>query len=228
MSVDAISFSAHADYDQTAGFVSALAPPHVVLVHGEAGEMMRLKTALERNAVSEGAARKLHTPRVVQTISIPAAPRRVAAVVGRLAEAAAKAGEPLKGVYVARGARGVVVHPDELPAFTKLNTGRVMHKQVGRVCARAGSSVRCACALSAVYLRSKGLVQSWWIVGWPFRRPPGWAGQEGQQPRPCLASHASPSSPMRRRPSHSTSRSPSCGWLWRLCLRASTAPATCP
>ncbi len=32
MSVDAISFSAHADYAQTSQFLAALAPPHVVLV----------------------------------------------------------------------------------------------------------------------------------------------------------------------------------------------------
>lgn len=35
MTVDAISFSAHADFDQTSQFVEALNPPHVVLVHGE-------------------------------------------------------------------------------------------------------------------------------------------------------------------------------------------------
>ena len=46
-SVDAISFSAHADFEQTSGFVDELAPPHVVLVHGEAGEMGRLQRALQ-------------------------------------------------------------------------------------------------------------------------------------------------------------------------------------
>lgn len=33
--VEAISFSAHADFDQTSGFLDALQPPDVVLVHGE-------------------------------------------------------------------------------------------------------------------------------------------------------------------------------------------------
>ena len=41
-----ISFSAHTDYKQTSGFIRALKPPHVVLVHGEANEMNRLKAAL--------------------------------------------------------------------------------------------------------------------------------------------------------------------------------------
>ena len=34
--VDAISFSAHADFSQTSEFCDLLQPPHIVLVHGEA------------------------------------------------------------------------------------------------------------------------------------------------------------------------------------------------
>jgi hypothetical protein len=41
--VEVLSFSAHADFEQTSGFLDALQPPHVVLVHGERGEMMKLK-----------------------------------------------------------------------------------------------------------------------------------------------------------------------------------------
>ena len=46
MEVHLISFSAHTDYKQTSGFIRELKPPHVVLVHGEANEMGRLKSAL--------------------------------------------------------------------------------------------------------------------------------------------------------------------------------------
>jgi cleavage and polyadenylation specificity factor subunit 3 len=48
LSVDYISFSAHTDYQQTSEFIRLLKPPHVVLVHGEANEMNRLKAALIR------------------------------------------------------------------------------------------------------------------------------------------------------------------------------------
>ncbi len=48
MQVNYISFSAHTDYKQTSGFIRELKPPHVVLVHGEANEMNRLKSALVR------------------------------------------------------------------------------------------------------------------------------------------------------------------------------------
>ena len=45
MSVDYISFSAHTDYEQTSEFIRTPNPPHIVLVHGEQNEMMRLKQA---------------------------------------------------------------------------------------------------------------------------------------------------------------------------------------
>ena len=48
LTVESVSFSAHADYKQTSGFLRKLKPPHVVLVHGEANEMSRLKAALLR------------------------------------------------------------------------------------------------------------------------------------------------------------------------------------
>ena len=48
MSVTYISFSAHADYNQTADFLSTLSPENIILVHGEANEMGRMKAALQR------------------------------------------------------------------------------------------------------------------------------------------------------------------------------------
>ena len=53
MQVNYISFSAHTDYKQTSGFIRALKPPHVILVHGEANEMNRLKNALIREYEAE-------------------------------------------------------------------------------------------------------------------------------------------------------------------------------
>lgn len=48
-----ISFSAHTDYTQTSGFIRALRPPHLVLVHGEMNEMNRLKAAIVRQYEDE-------------------------------------------------------------------------------------------------------------------------------------------------------------------------------
>ncbi len=46
MSVTPVSFSAHSDYQQTREFVDILEPPYIVLVHGDANEMNRLKNAV--------------------------------------------------------------------------------------------------------------------------------------------------------------------------------------
>lgn len=107
MSVQAISFSAHADYPQvkpdflctdlclwllniyqfvqTSSFLEDLKPPHVILVHGEATEMGRLKRSLEQAAAAQGCVRNVHTPRNTQPVHISCLSRRVAHVVGQMA-----------------------------------------------------------------------------------------------------------------------------------------------
>lgn len=70
MSVDVISFSAHADFKQTSGFIEALDPAHVVLVHGEAVEMGRLRKELEKQAEAAGRSCTLYTPKVGQPVHI--------------------------------------------------------------------------------------------------------------------------------------------------------------
>jgi len=70
MSVDAISFSAHADFDQTSNFLDVLRPQHVILVHGEANEMGRLRKALERQGETTKADWTVHSPKVAQTIDV--------------------------------------------------------------------------------------------------------------------------------------------------------------
>jgi cleavage and polyadenylation specificity factor subunit 3 len=70
MSVHYISFSAHADYTQTAEFLSILKVPNVLLVHGEAGEMNRLKSALAHKFQNEGAHVQLLNPKNCQTVQL--------------------------------------------------------------------------------------------------------------------------------------------------------------
>ena len=75
MSVDVISFSAHADFRQTSGFVEALDPAHVILVHGEAVEMGRLRKELEKQADTAGRKCTLYTPKVGQPVHITHLPQ---------------------------------------------------------------------------------------------------------------------------------------------------------
>ncbi|CAB4267864.1 unnamed protein product [Prunus armeniaca] len=71
MQVHYISFSAHADSVQTTAFLEELRPPNIILVHGEANEMGRLK-------------QKLMTPKMAKAI-------------GRLAEKTPEVGESVSG-----------------------------------------------------------------------------------------------------------------------------------
>ena len=107
MSVAYISFSAHSDYTQTSQFVQALDPPHVVLVHGEATEMDRLRKALSHKLKASAAAAAASTadaksdasataykasvlaPKNCVTVSLTFKTEKLARAVGRLAR-----GEP--------------------------------------------------------------------------------------------------------------------------------------
>ena len=134
-SVDAISFSAHADFPQTSAFVAELAPPHVVLVHGEAVEMGRLKRALEAAATADGRPCHVYTPRNCQPVAVVHKGDKVARVLGRLADEAARAREaaassslvgappapppPLRGLLVPQGfGTPLLLHPDDVEEFT--------------------------------------------------------------------------------------------------------------
>ena len=127
--VDAISFSAHADYPQTSEFLDVLRPPHVVLVHGEATEMGRLKKALEQHAAALGIPRAVYMPKLTQAVMVAHKPRRTAQVVGRLAEKRPAEGQPLRGLLVKRGGTHTVLHHEDLPCFTKLHPGTVVQRQ---------------------------------------------------------------------------------------------------
>lgn len=127
--VDAISFSAHADFPQTSEFLDELRPPHVVLVHGEAMEMGRLKKALEQHAAALGIPRAVYTPKLTQAVVVPHRPRRLARVVGKLAEKRPSEGQNIRGLMVKRGGAYTLLHHEDLPKFTKLHPGTVVQRQ---------------------------------------------------------------------------------------------------
>ena len=85
MSVDNVSFSAHADYAQTQEFVDTVQPKNVILVHGEANEMGRLKQALTQKATLDGLEMGVFNPKVCQTVEIACEAKNEVLVVGELA-----------------------------------------------------------------------------------------------------------------------------------------------
>eukprot|EP00890_Picochlorum_soloecismus_P004992 jgi/Picsp_1/5494/NSC_02853-R1_protein len=128
--VDAISFSAHADFPQTSEFLDKLQPPHVVLVHGEATEMNRLKKALEQRASALGIERSVYSPKVTQAVIVPHAPKRVAQIVGKLAEKRPADGDSMRGILVKRkGSAPQIMSQQDLPSYTKLHQGTVVQRQ---------------------------------------------------------------------------------------------------
>lgn len=131
MQVDAISFSAHADFPQTSEFLDALQPPHVILVHGEATEMGRLKKALEQHATALGTPRIVYTPRLGQEVLIEHKAKRIARLTGRMGEKPPVEGQSVQGLLVETGGGDLaLMHHEDLPTFTKLHPGRVEQKQV--------------------------------------------------------------------------------------------------
>lgn len=66
--MEPISFSAHADYTQTSGFVEDLAPADVILVHGEHKEMERLRTNLVTLGKEKSKIWTVHTPKITKSV----------------------------------------------------------------------------------------------------------------------------------------------------------------
>jgi len=81
-SFDIISFSAHSDFNQTWSFIEQLKTPNVILVHGERGEMMRLKDKLMELRPSL----MVFTPDILQSVRLNFPPSRHAIAVGQLAK----------------------------------------------------------------------------------------------------------------------------------------------
>jgi hypothetical protein len=120
MSVTYISFSAHADYTETAEFVDALKPPYVILVHGDASEGCgRLRYALE-SKYSDGSIRII-APRNLQTVELQFRAQKVAKTVGSLAANPPGDGTRMSGLLVRKNfVDYTLMAEEELPVFTAL------------------------------------------------------------------------------------------------------------
>lgn len=88
LSVDEISFAAHVDFQQNAGFIDECAPSKIILVHGDSHPMGRLKSALlskysSRKGTDEEV--RVFNPRNCELLQIGIKGAKLAKVVGRLA-----------------------------------------------------------------------------------------------------------------------------------------------
>ncbi|XP_067928794.1 cleavage and polyadenylation specificity factor subunit 3-like isoform X2 [Watersipora subatra] len=128
-SVDYISFSAHTDYEQTSEFVRTLKPPHVVLVHGEHNEMMRLKAALIREYEENDETLQIYSPAIGESVPLHFRGEKMAKVVGSLAVKKPGHAQTLSGVLVKRNFAYHILSPSDISSYTELSTSTVMQRQ---------------------------------------------------------------------------------------------------
>ncbi|RKP01686.1 hypothetical protein CXG81DRAFT_25654 [Caulochytrium protostelioides] len=113
LSVDYISFSAHVDFRENAEFIDDVDAPHLILVHGAAHEMTRLRSALT-SKYSEMPHRNMtiYCPRNCETVELFFEGEKVARTMGRLAATAAAAIEHRPSRSSGRGHADHADHAD--------------------------------------------------------------------------------------------------------------------
>ncbi|KAL9244623.1 hypothetical protein vseg_018384 [Gypsophila vaccaria] len=123
MQVHYISFSAHADYAQTSAFLKELMPPNIVLVHGGANEMERLKQNLI--TMFSGGNTKIMSPKNCQSVEMYFSSEKMAKTIGKLAENTPDVGDTVSGLLVKRGFTYQIIAPEDLHGFSQLCTANV-------------------------------------------------------------------------------------------------------
>ena len=91
MSVKNVTFAAHSDFKHTDEFIQELEPENIVLVHGEAKEMERLRNQLERLKTEENTKYKqflpkIYNPQNCQKIVMPFIIPKKGYIVGKLSQ----------------------------------------------------------------------------------------------------------------------------------------------
>ncbi|GHJ87105.1 hypothetical protein NliqN6_3507 [Naganishia liquefaciens] len=131
MTVDEISFSAHVDFAQNSSFIKQVNPQHIVLVHGEASVMGRLRLALQSQYADSDV--KIHTPRNCEPLTLTFNSERVIKVIGSLATKHPKPTQPLAGLLVQKDYSYTLLDPKDLKDFTGLGTTEIKQRQSLRV-----------------------------------------------------------------------------------------------
>uniref|UniRef100_A0A1I8JMW6 PPPDE domain-containing protein n=1 Tax=Macrostomum lignano TaxID=282301 RepID=A0A1I8JMW6_9PLAT len=121
-SVDYVSFSAHTDYQQTSEFIRDLRPAHIVLVHGEQNEMLRLRSALLRQYEDEPDYRlDIFTPKNCESVSLHFRGEKTAKVPLLRASLC-------PGILMKKNFSYHLVHETDLPTYTDLATSEVTQR----------------------------------------------------------------------------------------------------
>ncbi|KAI0829710.1 mRNA 3'-end-processing protein YSH1 [Trametes gibbosa] len=129
ISVDYMSFSAHVDYSQNSEFMELVKPQHIVLVHGEATGMGRLKAAMQDRYKSRDEEIKIHMPRNLETLELTFRSERVAKAIGALAAKPPAPNDVISGLLVSKDYSYTLLDPRDLRDFAGLTTCVVTQRQ---------------------------------------------------------------------------------------------------
>jgi len=124
--VDYISFSAHSDFLQTSEFVDNLMPPYVVLVHGDANEMARLKASLLQKYENKNI--QVFSPKNGQTVQLEFRAEKVAKVIGKAAAEHPSNGKIVSGLLIEKDFDHNIIDPSDLNNYTQLTTSTIVQK----------------------------------------------------------------------------------------------------
>ncbi|WP_348761183.1 molecular chaperone DnaJ, partial [uncultured Salinisphaera sp.] len=96
---------------------------------GEAGEMGKLKRALEGKAAADGKKMMVYNPKNCQAVEIKHSQSKTARVVGRLALNPPKEGDRVSGLLVQKDFGHMIVAPEDLHEYTSLKTAKLTQRQ---------------------------------------------------------------------------------------------------
>jgi cleavage and polyadenylation specificity factor subunit 3 len=128
LTVKEISFGAHVDYAQNSKFIQEIGAQHVVLVHGEASQMARLRAALRDTYATRGQEINIHTPKNCEPLTLTFRAERTVKAIGSLAASRPVHGAPLKGLLVSKDFSYTLLDPKDLRDFTGLSTSTIEQK----------------------------------------------------------------------------------------------------
>lgn len=156
LTVKEISFGAHVDYAQNSKFIQEIGAQHVVLVHGEASQMGRLRAALRDTYAAKGQEINIHTPKNCEPLTLTFRQERMVKVsllfplpfetlppssdnslitqilrqaIGSLAATRPEHGTSVKGLLVSKDFSYTLLSPADLHDFTGLSTSTIIQKQ---------------------------------------------------------------------------------------------------
>ncbi|KAG0801367.1 hypothetical protein G6F62_006727 [Rhizopus arrhizus] len=130
MSVDYISFSAHVDFTQNSKFIDEVKAPHVILVHGEANAMYRLKSALQSKYSEKEENVTIYTPKNCDTVKLHFRGEKMAKTIGRLAAKYPTENQALNGVLLVKDFQLNIMSPEDLNELGGLITTVITQRQV--------------------------------------------------------------------------------------------------